>query len=83
MKIAIVPPSWNLSAVELELIDAIPTPNVGIDYEYRLLNSLGEICSPRKRVSFDGEDYENWGPGDDVAYICGCVAAKLGLTVAS
>lgn len=83
MKTKIVPPSWNLSAVELELIDAVPTPNVGINYEYRLLNKDGEICSARKRVDFDGADYSNWGTGDDVAYICGCVAAKLGLVVAS
>ena len=81
MKTKIVPPSWNLSAVELELIDAVHTPNKGINYEYRLLNKDGEICSPRKRVDFDGDDYAKWGTGDDVAYICGCVAKKLNLTL--
>jgi hypothetical protein len=82
MKLAIQPPATNASARELELIDAVHTPNKGINYEYRLLNADGEICSPRKRVDFDGEDYANWAAGDDVAYICGCVAKKLGLTPA-
>jgi hypothetical protein len=81
MTIAITPPSSNLSATALELIDPSWTPNVGINFEYRLLNSDGEICSPRKRVDFDGTDYANWGGGDD-SYVIERVAAKLGLTVA-
>lgn len=82
MKIAIQSPAWNSSAVELELVDAAHTPNVGINYEYHFLNVNGEICSARKRVDFDGDDYQNWGAGDDVTYICGCVASKLGISVA-
>jgi hypothetical protein len=81
MKIAITPPASNLSAVELELIDPVWTPNVGINFEYRLLNFDGEICSARKRVDFNGSDYAAWGSGDD-SYVIESVAAKLGLTVA-
>ena len=81
MKISITPPTFNLSAVELELIDPNWVPNVGINFEYRFLNADGEICSTRKRVDFNGADYANWGGGDDV-YVIESVAAKLGLTVA-
>lgn len=81
MTIAIIPPVSNLSATSLELIDPSWTPNVGINFEYRLLNSDGEICSSRKRVDFDGADYAGWGGGDDI-YVIESVAAKLGLTPA-
>lgn len=78
MKIAITPPASNLSAVELELIDPVWTPDVGINFEYRLLNAEGEICSARKRVDFTGDDYANWGGGGD-SYVIEKVAASLGL----
>ncbi len=77
----IIPPASNLSAATLELVDAVWTPNVGINFEYRFLNASGEICSARKRVDFDGADYANWGGGDD-SYVIECVATKLGLTIA-
>ena len=81
MTLAIVPPASNLSGHTLELVDPSWIPNVGIDFEYRFLNTDGEICSPRKRVLFDGADYENWPSGDDV-YVAEKVAAKLGLSTA-
>ena len=81
MKIAITPPSANLSAVTLEVIDPGWTPNVGINFEWRLLNADGEICSPRKRVMFDGEAYAAWGEGDDEDIIIRSLAEKLGLEV--
>ena len=81
MTLAIIPPASNLSGRTLELIDPVWTQNVGINFEYRLLNVDGDICSARKRVDFDGSDYQNWPSGDD-SYVAQKVAAKLGLTPA-
>lgn len=81
MKISIIPPPFNVSATQLEIIDPVWQPNVGINFEYRFLNADNEICSTRKRIMFDGEDYANWGAGDDVAVIH-AIAAKLGVEVA-
>lgn len=81
MKIEITPPVANLSAVTLEVLDPGWTPNVGISFEYRLLNSDGEICSPRKRIMFDGDAYASWGEGDDEDIIIRSLAKKLGLEI--
>lgn len=80
MKINITPPDSNLSATQLEIIDPQWTPNVTINFEWRLLNAEGEICSPRKRAELTADQYENWGSGDD-SYVCVCIAENVGLEI--
>lgn len=82
MKITITPPAENLSACTLEIVDPSWTPNVTLNFEYRLLNAAGEICSPRKRAQLTPEQYAAWGSGDD-AYVARCIATNVGLTPAN
>ena len=67
------------TATKLRVDDCLVTLDESVNVQWALLDNNSNVLGAPGRLTFSGEDYENWGSDDD--YLFNLVASALSLTV--